>query len=394
MSARVPVEIAFLDVAHGDTIVVSIPSTAEAVVIDCIDAEAVLTHLKNREIRHLRAVILTHLHLDHYRDAVRLLTQCEAELQIRCEHLYFTWEWKGASKKLRDQLLVDQDRHSDAAASAARPALQRQTAIRQLTDWVETNLDRAEPLTRTTRHEPFPGGFADSLQLLQPWHGHLGKLAQHGLNNASGVLKVQGVGSSALLTGDIEQEAWATLVQACGADLQADVMKWPHHGAWLPGAGAAGAILDHVRPAYVVISAGTDGARYDHPNDGVFEAIRERAPDVRLLCTQATPKCGTVDAAKRLQVLPLLEVEAARIGHKRVGSSAGCPCAGTVVVALGETAQVVQPSVQYHRDKIIGTAYPLNHQCSLFSRLDEHPSLECNSLAAEYPVASAIQIEP
>jgi beta-lactamase superfamily II metal-dependent hydrolase len=39
------IRIAFLDVGQGDTIVVSSPETREAVVIDCIDADAVLEYL-------------------------------------------------------------------------------------------------------------------------------------------------------------------------------------------------------------------------------------------------------------------------------------------------------------------------------------------------------------
>lgn len=374
-----PVEVAFLDVGQGDTIVISIPSTEEAVVVDCIDAEAVLAYLQDRGIRHLRALVLTHLHVDHYRDAIRLLTLCEAELQIRCEHLYFTWEWQGLAKALQARMLTDDDGHADSAASAGRVQYQRMTAHRQLLAWVEEHPNKAEPLTRTTRNAPFPGGFADVLQLLQPWHAHLPKLAHGGsLNNVSGVLKVKGAGSTALLTADLEAEAWDFLVKECQHELKADVLKWPHHGAWKAGGDTAGAILDEVQPNYVVISVGTMGAKYDHPNDAVFAAIRDRAPKVRLLCTQATRKCGAVNASARANVLTRLDHHSASLGRPRIGSTLGCPCAGTIIVSLGVEACVLQPTVEYHRDEIIGTTYPDEHQCSLFSHYTSPSASSCD----------------
>src|ERR1017187_5339503 len=81
------IRIAFLDVGQGDTIVISLPEQREAVVVDCIDADAVLQYLKHEKIVTVRALVLTHLHADHYRQATAFLDNCERQLGVRCERL-------------------------------------------------------------------------------------------------------------------------------------------------------------------------------------------------------------------------------------------------------------------------------------------------------------------
>src|SRR5690349_17471181 len=66
-------KIAFLDVGQGDTIVVSDPATHEAIVIDCINANAVLDYLTQKKIKYLRGILITHLHADHYSEVDYLL---------------------------------------------------------------------------------------------------------------------------------------------------------------------------------------------------------------------------------------------------------------------------------------------------------------------------------
>jgi beta-lactamase superfamily II metal-dependent hydrolase len=58
--------VAFLDVGQGDTIVVSNSTTHEAIVIDCINANAVLDYLTQEKIKYLRGILITHLHSDHF----------------------------------------------------------------------------------------------------------------------------------------------------------------------------------------------------------------------------------------------------------------------------------------------------------------------------------------
>ncbi len=77
------IKIAFLDVGQGDTAVISCADTHEAIVVDCVDAKAVLNYLKQEEIMHLRGVIITHLHADHYKDVASLLYNCSEVLGVQ-----------------------------------------------------------------------------------------------------------------------------------------------------------------------------------------------------------------------------------------------------------------------------------------------------------------------
>jgi glyoxylase-like metal-dependent hydrolase (beta-lactamase superfamily II) len=79
------VRVAFLDVGQGDSTVVTVPATQEAVIIDCPEADVVFEYLKSEQVLHIRALIITHLHLDHYKDAVNFLENCSLQLGLECE---------------------------------------------------------------------------------------------------------------------------------------------------------------------------------------------------------------------------------------------------------------------------------------------------------------------
>ncbi len=83
------VNIAFFDVGQGDTTVISIPETKEAVIVDCVDAIAVFEYLEKQGIQHIRGLIVTHLHRDHCKEVVRFLDNCEPNWI--CERLMFNW---------------------------------------------------------------------------------------------------------------------------------------------------------------------------------------------------------------------------------------------------------------------------------------------------------------
>ena len=68
------VRIAFLDVGQGDTSIITIPDTGEAVIVDCIDANAVMDYLKNSNVQYLRGIIATHLHRDHFSGIAAVLS--------------------------------------------------------------------------------------------------------------------------------------------------------------------------------------------------------------------------------------------------------------------------------------------------------------------------------
>ncbi len=90
-------------------------------------------------------------------------------------------------------------------------------------------------------------------------------LTSHGAgNDSSCVLRVDGVGGSLLLTGDIERHAERDLV-AASAELAADVVVVPHHGS---RTSSSQAFVEAVRPTLAVVPAGFRN-RWDLPDAGV-----------------------------------------------------------------------------------------------------------------------------
>jgi competence protein ComEC len=104
--------------------------------------------------------------------------------------------------------------------------------------------------------------------------------ADHGLglktNALSCVLRVQGDGRSALLTGDIESAQEAALVQRAGPALASDVLLAPHHGS---RTSSSTAFLDAVRPEVAVFQAGYR-SRFGHPAPDIVARYQARGIEV------------------------------------------------------------------------------------------------------------------
>lgn len=347
------VRIAFLDVGQGDTIVITIPETKEAVIVDCIDANAVLNYLEREEIRHIRGLLVTHLHLDHFGGVIQFLNNVEREINLSCESVFF--HLPKLSKSLHDSILFDADRHSNSNLDVKLSTRKRETAFKELLSWGKAHKERYYNLTKQADIDNLP--LKKIIDLIHPWEIDIPELLSKGLNNTSAVLKVSGTNSSALLTGDIEPSGWELINKAA---LKSDVLKFPHHGAWKDD--DVNTLLSAVNPSLIVISVGTSGSQYNHPNKHVFKAIAH-LPHIRLLCTQATTQCGNLSMQVEKDVKDLFKRQKENGGDFFIEQK-GCPCAGTVIVELGTSVQVIQPKENFHKNEIIRSNYPTN-QCLL-----------------------------
>lgn len=349
------VKVAFLDVGQGDTIVVSLPETKEAVIVDCVDANIVINYLEHENIQHLRGLLVTHLHLDHYGGVIQFLANVEQELNLNCERVFFHRPL--LSQSLRDHILNDEDGHADGDADEKFRSRKRRNSILGLLQWAKSNRHRYNNLTLQPGISlPLEG----VIELLHPWEADVQDLLSYGLNNTSGIIKVKGTNSSALLTGDIEPSGW---IQISQSELGSDVLKFPHHGAWKDE--DVGKILDVVNPSVVVISVGTSGIRYNHPNKHVFEAVA-KLHDVRLLCTQATEQCTRHINSKRIQLVDTFKKQVTQDSSFFYNQQSGCPCSGTVIIELGDSVRILQPHLEFHQNTIINSFYD-SHQCNLNS---------------------------
>ncbi len=344
-------KIAFLDVGQGDTIVVSCEETHEAVVIDCADGNLVLDYLEAEGVKHLRGIVLTHLHADHYSGLVQLLTNWGNVKTILWDEIIACNIHHQAVKDIPD----DADGHGKSQDSIQGNRRKKSNQWDILKWFAKNNYrEHVHSIFAPNGTLPFQASFNSQIKLLHPYTLDVGTL---GMNDTSIILAVEGSETTALLTGDLEPNGWNTLKKS-NSYLKHDVLKWPHHGAWRDA--DPDLVLDDVSPSVIVISVGTEGERYNHPNLEVLQAAAKRK--IRLLCTQATSSCSTNILNKRTSLLAEFEKEASNRQVKLINTKGGCPCAGTVVIELATTVHVLQPELTFHQNTIIKPFYD-THQC-------------------------------
>jgi competence protein ComEC len=116
-------------------------------------------------------------------------------------------------------------------------------------------------------------------------------------NNDSIVLRLRHGANAILLTGDIEREGEASLLQS-GINLQAQVLKIPHHGS---KTSSTEAFIDAVKPRLAIVSAG-ERSRFGHPHATVVERYRSRG--IELLQTGRDGMITVQSDGRRLAVSP------------------------------------------------------------------------------------------
>ena len=98
-------------------------------------------------------------------------------------------------------------------------------------------------------------------------------------SNENSVVAMLRHGSNAvLLTGDAEAATEKRLVECYGSTLDASVLKVAHHGS---DSSSTSEFLRSVMPVASVISVG-EGNRYDHPKQGVVDALFAVSPFVHI----------------------------------------------------------------------------------------------------------------
>jgi beta-lactamase superfamily II metal-dependent hydrolase len=154
----------------------------------------------------------------------------------------------------------------------------------------------------------FPEGV--NVRVLHPSYSDLSSLVGQDLNETAGVLMVefreeQGISRRILLAADVQLTAISVILKRESEEsLRADVLKFPHHGAWpedWPGISFVEAekrtmddFLRAVAPSTVILSTGFDNS-YGHVRPEVFqffENYHKETGNLRSLkCTQFTTTC-------------------------------------------------------------------------------------------------------
>lgn len=293
--------VAFLNVGQGDANVIVLPDQISAIVVDCYKSQITLDYLEEQGIEMLSGVFLTHSDADHT-DGMAALLQNFSDHLGTIDSIHYN----------HDTLNIDRGK---------RRVILRQMAQLARRQGIKTSSPRTGDSYSFGRLH---------LEVLHPTDLDIKQTApSNDRNNSSLVLMCTFAGKRVLLTGDLAAKGWKWVVER-KTDLKADILKFPHHGAWynVEEAHSLQQILEQVKPSLVVISVGARN-RYGHPNAKTL-ALLHSSPDLCFLCTQATKQCfPNLDDTQR-----------------------NPPCAGTIEVRINEHGMKIAPQFTPCRNQL------------------------------------------
>ena len=286
------VRVRVLNVGQGDAIVGTLPDSDRAFVVDVYDADRVLDFLAEEGISEV-VLFLSHSDKDHTAGASDFLAEFPRNGRIL--GILYNHDRLNARK---DSEYVRLTRLIGEFSRSAR---------RTDPNYLYTNFN-----TNLNRHRPFLSLFPGrcSLRVLHPEQADQSSLIGQDTNETAGVLMVesrtgQGESQRMLLPADVQLTGISLMLdREPDQSLQADVLKFPHHGAWpeeWPGISFVGVekrtlqdFLAAVSPSTVIISAGFEN-QHGHVRQEVFQLLETYHGETGRLsavkCTQFTATC-------------------------------------------------------------------------------------------------------
>lgn len=292
------VRVSFVDVAQGDCTIVAIPDVG-GILIDCPQGRApdAISAIHNLGITHLRLAFVTHWDADHFGGVLAVASAVGCE-EIRYNH---------------DSLIADTD-------------TPKQLRLAMLLRLSSKEFDHVALSAAEQGHEGVAGPVF--WEVLSPDHRTLTEaVGRRNRNRGSVILRLTYCDIRIIVAGDADAVAWGRAIGR--GSVAADILRAPHHGAMaeVPNYPGIGEVIAAVNPNFVVISVGS-GNTYGHPGQGVIELAS--ATDCRVMCTEATQKCGLSESA-----------------------NGRTPCAGNVVFELtNEGVKSIEPESAAHRARM------------------------------------------
>ena len=322
MNTPVPLRrhICFLDVGHGNSTVV-IAGGDSVVVVDVGRQSTLSEFLLQQGITHIDSIYLSHADADH----IGALTGIIATRQVSIGHVFLNSDASQDTKSWEDLAYV-LDRARKAGSLEASVGLV------------------------AGRTEELPGDvcirvLGPSLYLATKGAGGVhrsGRKIQ--TNSISAVISIAVADATlALLPGDLDGVGLADLLEN-DIDIRASVLVYPHHGGYPGGSTEPGSyartLLGAVNPKLVVFSIGR--GHYATPNPEIVRAVRETAPDARIVCTQLSKHCS--------KELP--DQAATHLSQVFARGRAGKACCGGTVVVPLDDVDALLPEANSHGEFI------------------------------------------
>jgi len=317
MNEQSNLNVAFLDVGQGDSTVIIPPDGRSAILVDCPEGRApvVFDFLEAHGIQVIEYAFITHSDIDHAGGMVDLINQFRS---LGGEVRYLAY--------LHDRLLSGKKyRHFLREVAAIE-----RMGIQPFYPYASDRIVEIDGILLKILH-PTRADCSDAL-------------AMANRNDISVVLRIEYAGRRMLLGADVQGQGWSWIASR-HTDLQADIFKFPHHGAWYDKGTLIPEILDRIRPGYVIISVGTRN-NYNHPSENTFKELRKRSEILRFLCTQATFQCHSDFSCIREQIFSLLPSDSQFVFSQR--DEKACPCAGTIFARISDSGIVVSPTTKEH----------------------------------------------
>ncbi|MBC8235119.1 MBL fold metallo-hydrolase [bacterium] len=369
------IKVSFLDVGQGDSIVITTPNPEVAYLVDIKHERTVNDYLEENDINCLAAIFITHSDEDHISGINYLLNNWGSEESFNPKTIkgfyinpdrYYVIETRADAEE-NGQLVEEQPGKKNRYLQLLNSIYERMPSygcrMEYLTDKKGPFYYDAMKITVLHPPEDFSifWGYRDDR------------------NEASAVLRVEYGNRAILLTADIQLVAISMLLQKDDVELSADVLKFPHHGAWpddiegLSSHCTMAKFLGKVDPKYVILSVGTrQKAKYFHVRPEVFYALNKLRNSGRLqrfLCAEATRTCllehptQIIDGKEVVNEIPCDAISQVRntlpkeyLSNFANKETEACPCAGTITIEIDTQGAIdVLPTTDAHKlviDKI------------------------------------------
>ncbi len=272
------IEVAFLNVANADSVVVQNTKSTGAV-IDVPQPRRVSNWFDQRNCIHIEYIFLTHNHSDHAPPLPKLV------------NFLVNWLKSGTVKHL-----ILPRAYLDKAFAKARNIGQETGEHKHALDALEMMLDRHQ-LTIAPAEQSIATPVIDEItfQILYPNVLDVITGTKGSENTLSLVLQLKYGAFTMLLPADIDGIGLSKLLNR-NTNILSQVVKIPHHGAW-PRHSEENwrKLLDNSDPELAVLSVGSRNP-YQHVKPKLFQELwnRQQRPNSRLkkfVCTEITRTC-------------------------------------------------------------------------------------------------------